>query len=61
MSLDPEENEKNLPPLPSIEKALEALAHAEEVYAETPNLWQKQKETKDVFVDSIMKAIAARG
>mgnify|MGYP001102488402 CR=1 FL=1 len=61
----PKHNEESepldLPPLPSIEEAKAALAHAEAAYAETPRMWQKQKEASDLFVDAIMKAIAQRG
>lgn len=61
MSLDPEENEKLLPEPPSKKDAEAVLAHAEEVYATTPGLWQETKQKGDLFVDAILKAIAARG
>jgi len=56
------EDKFSLPENPvTLEEAEAALAHAKEAYAQTPKMWEKQKEASDLFVDTILKAIAERG
>lgn len=50
-----------LPPLPPLEDAEKAHAMAETAYAATPKLKKEQQRRTDLFVETIMKAIAERG